>query len=103
MNDFEKELSNALRRVEPPEGFAERVAARAARDKVTVMKPRPHWTRWAAAACLVIIGAAGGERYYQKRQAERAENARDQLLIALRLTGAQLDAVRQQVNERAQE
>ena len=67
MNDFEKELSNALRRVDTPEGVAERVAAPGARDKLQGMKARPHWTRWAAAAGRGLVGVAGGERDYQKR------------------------------------
>jgi negative regulator of sigma E activity len=110
MSRLEDELRNALRREEPPEGFAARVLARAA------AAPEPRraraWTRltgWfrapvfaraamAGALCLVVVL---GVHYEQRQQLERVrgEAAKRQLLLALRVTGSSLRAVHDKVHE----
>jgi hypothetical protein len=108
MSRLEDELRNALRREEPPEGFAARVLARAA----AAPEPRRAWTRltgWfcapvfaraamAGAFCLLVVL---GVHYEQRQQLERVrgEAAKRQLLLALRVTGSSLRAVHDKLHE----
>jgi hypothetical protein len=105
MND---ELRRALRRVEPPAGFAERVLERAARGDVPATAAR-HATarvllrgpmvRWATAAALAIAVTSGGVWYRaaEQRQAQ-GEEARRQVLIGLRIASDKLQSVQLKVN-----
>jgi hypothetical protein len=88
--DLERELRNTLRRKDPPPGFADRVMARLEPGKARRVPPR--WTPWAVAAAL-LLSSSGGLVYRQQRQA-RGEQAKEQLLLALKVTGTQLDHVR---------
>ena len=106
MSRFEDELRGALRREQPPEGFAARVLARAAAEP----KPAGVWARlseWlrmpvvaraalAGALCLLIVA---GVQYEQRQRLERirGEAAKQQLLLALRVTGSNLRAVHDKV------
>ena len=103
MSPLDDDLKQALKRVEPPEGFAERVMARAsleaqprqtlARRLRALFVPKP--VRWAAATavvCLVIVVA--GLRYraiqIERRQGEIASA---QAKLALQIASAKLNAV----------
>jgi hypothetical protein len=90
MDWLEEELKNALNRKEPSEGFDARVAAAASRPKVVVMPPR----RWLAAAAAVIVLAGAGEGY----RWHRGQVAKDQVMLAMRITGAKLNRVQQQIS-----
>lgn len=61
MSKLEDDLRQALRREEPPEGFADRVLARlpaAEPAKVVEMRPRPRPAPlWAAAAAAAVVAA----------------------------------------------
>jgi hypothetical protein len=103
MSRLEDALREALRREEPPAGFTERVMARVGRP--VAEPPSGLFARWtaafrrpalrlAAAGVLAVLVAVGVQ--HRQRQL-RAEAAREQVLIALRLTGAALDSVREQV------
>ena len=98
MDELERQLRNSLGRVEPPAGFADRVLASLAQP-ARLAPRRPLWTapRWAVAAALAVV-VAGGSFFYQRQEQARAEAARDQLLLALRITGKQFDHLRKQVN-----
>ena len=88
MSRLDDELRYALRRKEPPEGFADRVMARV---PVTMPVRRPSMVvRWvaAAAACLMVVAGAG--RYQEYR---RGMEAKQQLLQALQITQAKLELV----------
>ena len=104
MSRLEDALRDALRREDPPEGFAERVLAR-------VGSPAPAaasgpWERlagwfWLPAMRVATAGAlsvvlATGILYQHARQA-RAEAARRQVIVALRITSETLESVREQV------
>lgn len=89
-DDLEKQLREALRRVDPPPGFASRVSAR------MQSKQRRHWLpahyRWmpaalAASLVLSLIVVYG----WQWRREQQGLEARQQLIEALRLTGEKLD------------
>jgi hypothetical protein len=95
MTRLEQELRAALRREEPPAGFADRVLALAAeqekryernlwgRYKQLFAVPR---LRWAAALVTTLVIASGiGIRVEEQRRAE-GEAAKRQVMLALRIT-----------------
>jgi len=103
------ELRRALRRVEPPAGFAERVLHRASEGGVSILAHRRGplgsvlsgaMVRWATAAALAIAVTGGmWYRAEQRRQAQ-GEEARRQVLIGLRITSSKLQLVQLKVNQR---
>ncbi len=104
MKPMEDDLRRALRRKEPPEGFARRVMERLgeapARPGVPwVLAARGSWWRAAAAAvCVVVLTVGGALRYeHDRRDRLAAEAARDQLLTALRLTAGKLKMTRARI------
>ena len=95
--NLENELRNALRREEPPEGFAERVLARAAAQAEPSARP---WWRFprmrlaAVAACAVLLmAAAAGYRQWQ------GETAKRRTLLALGIAGGELHATQVRVRQ----
>jgi len=100
---LEQSLTAALERVDPPEGFADRVMARtepsgSAPAKVIRMKPRRVWASGAIAAA-VLVGAFTGEEVHLRHQRERAELAQRQFETAMRITDQTLERVRQQLQQ----
>lgn len=110
---IENKLNQAMKRVEPPDGFAARVMARVETQTPAMSKPltKPHssWFTWwryliahpvpAAAIVFTLLLVLAGVLAQGRRQAlsataeqERIEGqkARAQLLLALEITGAQL-------------
>jgi hypothetical protein len=98
--DFESQLKSALRPVEPPEGFAERVMSRIERAPA---QPRvTHFSRWVAAiAASVLLGVVVLHQWQMNRKAQGLE-ARRQLIEALRVTSEKLDIAYQIVNSETQ-
>jgi hypothetical protein len=88
MDWLEEELKSALSRKEPSEEFDARLAAEVRRSKIAAF-PR----RWvaAAAALIVLAGAGEGYRRYEGRV------AKDQVMLAMRITGAKLNRVQMQI------
>ena len=105
MKNFEEELKRALRRCEPPEGFADRVLARVGADRPLQVSPAviPIWNRpilrWAAVAAMVLIGAGGlGYRAHEQRVEEASgQAAKQQVMLALRITGSKLRLAQKKV------
>lgn len=106
MTRLEDELRNALRREIPPEDFAAKVLARAAQ----VAPARRHWywpalfktrgIRWAVAAAMCMLLAVAGLDYWNtQRERARGEQAKAQLMLALRITGSKLQLAQQKVQE----
>src|SRR5206468_7135580 len=89
MNDFENELRAALRRKQPPDGFALRVA----RASVKTAPWRTGWIAGAIAACLLLSTGAFEYRQYQGRKAKQ------QLLLALEITGSKLNLAEQKISD----
>lgn len=98
MDNLERELKAAFQREPAPPGFAERVL-----DRVNpAQRPRPAWwrapaLRWALTAVLLAAFVAGGLAAYQTWQRARGERARDQVILALQITGSRLHAVQAQI------
>jgi hypothetical protein len=96
MSRLDDALREAMRRETPPGGFAERVMARvqAAPEPRTwagwlaaFRRPQLRWAT-ALAAVVLVVGTAGYRNEMQKRA--EGERARDQVMLALRITGGKL-------------
>jgi cobalamin biosynthesis protein CobD/CbiB len=109
MNNLEEKLRNALRRESAPEGFAERVLARArslpqpetrAWRRFGARLSRPAF-RWALAAVAVCLMIAAGVVHHQRQERLRREGemARAQVRQALRIASVKLNVARRKVLE----
>jgi hypothetical protein len=102
MRNMDDELRNALRREEPPPGFADRVLQRAARGPFEQRQTSRPFVRWAAAAA-VVAALAGGFQYrtIQQEREERikGEAAKEQVVQALRIAGSKLHLVQAKIKE----
>ncbi|MGA3040907.1 MAG: hypothetical protein ABSF54_09000 [Bryobacteraceae bacterium] len=94
MAPLEDELRSALRRREPSPDFTERVLARVAAQLVR-RQPRVSqpWVRWVAGIAAALLLSAGGLEYRHYR----GEQAKDQLLLAVRIAGSKLNKAQRKV------
>jgi hypothetical protein len=117
MTRFEDELKNALRRQEPPQGFADRVLARATEQDSRPVKSawRDWWLtafaqpfapanllRWAAVAAVAVTLVVGGVHYrnvHVQRERAQGEAAKARLLLALRIAGSKLQLAKARVDQ----
>jgi hypothetical protein len=104
--DVDDELRRALRRVEPPPGFAERVLQRADErgpdregDAIRHMSGGA-MIRWATAAALAVAVTGGVWHLAEQRRQAQGEDARRQVLIGLRIASSKLQFVQLKVNQR---
>lgn len=94
MMDIERELKSALRRKSPSPGFSDRVIAQL---EVEEIRPRRSggWRAIAAAGLFtVILGGWTAHEIAERRQGERA---RDEVLLALRITSEKLQEAHRHV------
>ncbi len=109
MKPIEEELRSALRRQEPPEGFAARVLARVAALpaertawwaplRTLLRSPRWRWAAAAVAACLLAAALVVHHRRQQRMEAQ-GEVAKAQVMKALRIASAKLNIARRKVQE----
>ena len=89
MSDFEAELRSALRREQPPPGFAGRVLVRTG---VRSGPRRSSWIAAAIAACLVMTMSGFEYRQYRGRKAKQ------ELLMALEIAGSKLNMAENKLN-----
>lgn len=99
--DFEQQVRDALRPVDPDEGFEQRVMSRIAREPT---RPRRKVTRWVAIglAASVAFATVMGTHQWQVHRERQGLEARRQLIEALRVTGEKLDVAYQAVNRGSQ-
>lgn len=104
--NFEQELKNALTRKEPAKGFAERVIRQSRLNEAESFEQRPRpavrpparlrqWASLAVAASL-LCGVFGVVRYEEYQKGQRAKQ---QLMLALRITARTLDNVGRKLKE----
>jgi hypothetical protein len=98
MNQCERDLHEALRRREPPVGFEAKVLARTTAPHA----PGTFSWRWLAVAASVLV--IGGTVVIQEQRRAESEKAKEQLMIAFRITGskvrdiqARLDSIQKRV------
>lgn len=98
MDELERELKGALKPAEVPPGFAERVLARA-RNASVASRRRPGIPAFAfgVAVALLVAVTAGGLVTYRSYEHMRGEQARAEVVLALRITGSKLRAVQAQI------
>jgi ferric-dicitrate binding protein FerR (iron transport regulator) len=104
MKPLDDELRNALKRKEPPEGFADRVLARlehAPRERKLMRRPASLWRRpalrWVAVAAACLLAVAGIARYqHQQRVRAQAEQASRQAVWALEMASTELNTALQE-------
>ncbi len=103
-DEFEQELRSGLQPRPAPAGFADRVLARV--DAIPHREPTP-WplrairnpiVRGAIAATLLLSVGAGGYFEHQRERQIAGEHARQQVLLALRITSSTLQDVRNKVD-----
>ncbi len=89
--NLEDQVKDALRRQDPPEGFAERVIRRAGPAHATIQATRPRrsfaW-RWPAMAAVAAALAFGIFLQYRRAQEARASQ---QAIQALRIVAEELN------------
>jgi hypothetical protein len=101
-NDLERDLREALRRKEPSAGFTARVLANLPEDRPSRWEVWLHQPalRWATAAVVVVAITTGGFAYREhERKVERGRLAKQQLMLALRITGAKLQLAQHRVQQ----
>ena len=98
MNGFDDELREALRRRQPPEYFSEKVLARVRQQSSP--RPRSYFRAWiAAAAAAVMLVMLGLPAYREHTRRVEGERAKEQVMQALRMTGATLRSVQERVQQ----
>jgi len=97
MDDLEQALRTALQREPAPEYLAGRILSRVGQESIATLPwwrmPRVRWATAVALAACVTVGVLERER----EQRLRGEQARQQVLLALRITGSKLRGVQRQV------
>lgn len=104
MDRFEEALRQALRRQEPPEGFAAGVLRRAAQPAARpgLWESVRSWLslpalRWSAAAAMVLLLMFSVQHAAEQRRRAEGERARQQVLTAVKITAGKLDYARNKV------
>ena len=108
MTNVDDEIKQALRRVDPPAGFAERVlqrvtaggasTARSGGVPVRLVRAKTMF-RWAAAAALALTVTGGAWYRAELRRQAQGEEAKRQVLLSLRLASSKLQFVQAKVNQ----
>lgn len=98
--DIERDLKDALRRRGAPPGFASRVMARIESGEAEAPAVYPQRKPWRAIAAAILLTAVlGGWAAHQESERRAGERARDEVLLALRITSEKLHEAREQVND----
>ncbi len=97
---IEQDLQRALARKPAPPDLADRVMARIEGGRMAAGGRLGRHVRWLAAAAAVVLLAGGGARYYeQQRQAAEAERVKQEIRVALQITGEVLARAQARLQE----
>jgi hypothetical protein len=99
-SDFENDLRQSLRRVPAPQGLKAKILQQRRRQRAQT-HPFP-WQRLAASLLLTAV-VAGGYALRQREERREGEQARQQVLTALRITGRALNQMNAQLAARDRE
>ncbi len=107
MSRFEDLLREALRREEPPAGFAGRVMARIGAEPEKVGRwqalrrafeaPRLRWAG-VVALCVLLVGV-GLQVHHERETRAEGEAAKERLVLALQIAGSKLGIAQAKVLE----
>jgi|HubBroStandDraft_6_1064221.scaffolds.fasta_scaffold1332819_2 hypothetical protein len=99
--NLEDELRDALRREDPPEGFAERVIGQAGPARVQFREHRPkqrlwrfQWWTWPAVAAVAATVVMSVAVEYRRAQEERAGR---QAIMAIQIVAEELNMAQNEV------
>jgi hypothetical protein len=100
MDDLERELQHSMVRLPAPPGLKRKIMARKrARDAERTRHRVVFWQRLAAS--LVLCAAAGGAvAWHNVQERRKGEEARQQVMAALRIAGRALDQMNAQLAAR---
>jgi hypothetical protein len=96
-DEFGAEMREAMQRRPAPPGLKRKVMEQRTRQRT--LRLRSHTVLWQRlAACLVFVGVlAGAFEWRQTQERRRGEEARQQVLTALRITSHALDTMKAQL------
>jgi len=98
VDDIEKALKAALQREPAPDGFREQVLRKSrSRSAPVAAWWRLPLLRWSVAGVVAVVCIVGGVSEHRRQERMRGEEARQQVLMALRITGAKLRVVQKQI------
>jgi type VI protein secretion system component VasK len=99
MDDFERELKQALERRPAPPGLKRKLMEQRSRQRTERLRIRTvMWQR--LAACLVLVSLlVGGLTWRNREERRKGEAARQQVLTALRITSHALNEMKAQLAE----
>ena len=94
MDDFEQELRQAFARHPAPPGLINQIMQRRRRQQ-----PRNHAIPWQRLAAVVVLSAvlSGAAAWHKRDEQRKGEAARQQVLIALRITNHALNQMNSQL------
>ena len=95
MSQFERDLRESLQRRDPPADFAAKVLARTREPETRSIFS---W-RWLAAAALVILAIGGTMVIREQQRQSESQKAKEQLMVALRITGSKLVEVQARLDK----
>ena len=100
-DEFEQELTQRMRRVDPPEGFMERLLERAeseapSRGKILTMPRRTVFRAWigGAIAATLVAGLFVSQHVREHERERKAAEAQQQYETAMQVTDHALDHTR---------
>jgi hypothetical protein len=97
MDEFEQELRQSLERRPAPPGLKRKIMAERGRLRTERIRSRTViWQRLAASLALAAV-VGGGVAWREREQERKGEEARRQVMIALRITGHALHTVKTQL------
>ena len=97
MTDFERDLQRALQRREPERDLTPQIMQRiGAAPKHGWFLGSFHWRQAIAATAAVVVLATGIDRY---REYRKEQEAKQQLILALQITGRKLAVVQAKIDE----
>jgi hypothetical protein len=101
MDDFERELKQALERRPAPPSLKRRLMQKRSSLAMQRMHSRVVWWERIAAS-IVLAGAIGGAvAWHHTEEVRKGEAARDQVLTALRITNHALNEVNMRLTQRS--
>lgn len=93
IDDFERELEQAFARRPAPPSLKRRLAEQGLFQEQALPVQRPAWFHWQRMAASITLAAAvaGGVQWHILEQRRKEEAAREQVLLALRITNRTLN------------
>jgi len=100
MDDFEQELQQAMLRRPAPPSLKGKILAR--RQRQNTQRAHARMVMWQRLAATIVLAAVacGAYLWHNAEERRKGEEARQQVLTALRITGHALQQMNQQLADR---